>query len=153
MTQKLKKLDRRRKRIYHKERRSEKWRNLDKIFKKQVKSAKEMFYRNTIADLRNKNPSQWYSSLKRISGHDQKSEKVIISEIFDQTDEQQAEAIAEYFSSIPNEYDALKTDDIEIPHFSEDQVLQFHPSQVWLQLTKIKNKQSYSSCRSTCQAD
>ena len=104
-----------------------------------------MFYRNTIADLRNKNPSQWYSSLKRISGHDQKSEKVIISEIFDQTDDQQAEAIAEYLSSIPNEYNALRTDDIEIHHFSEEQVLQFHPSQVWLQLTIIKTNK-YTVC-------
>ena len=130
MTQKLKKLDRKRKRIYRTERCSEKWKNLNKFFKKEVKSAKSSFYRNTIADLKDKNPSQWYSSLKRISGYDQKSEKVIISEIFDKTDQEQAELIAQYFSSIPNEYDALKTDDIKIPTFSEDQVLQFQPSQV-----------------------
>ena len=137
MTQKLKKLDRKRKRIYCTERCSEKWKNLNKFFKKEVKSAKNSFYRNTIADLKEKNPSQWYSSLKRISGYDQKSEKVIISEIFDKTDQEQAEMIAQYFSSIPNEYDALKTEDIKIPTLSEDQVLQFQPSQVWLQLTKI----------------
>ena len=80
--------------------------------------------------------------MKRISNYDQKSEKVIISEIFDKTDQEQAEMIAQYFSSIPNEYDALKTDDIKIPTFSEDQVLQFHPSQVWLRLTKIKTNKA-----------
>ena len=36
-----------------------------------------------ISDLRKKNPSQWYSSLKRITGYDNKAEKVIIAEIFE----------------------------------------------------------------------
>ena len=142
MTQKLKKLDRQRKRIYHKERRSDKWKGMNKSFKKQVKCAKEVFYKDMISDLRKKNPSQWYSSLKRITGYDQKAEKVIIAEIFEKTDQEQAEAIAEYFSSIPNEYDAIKNDDIEVPHFSEKQVVQFHPSQVWLHLTKIKTNKA-----------
>ena len=135
-------MDRRRKRIYHKERRSEKWKKLDKLFKKEVKSAKVSFYRNMIADLRTKNPSQWYSSLKRISGYDQRSEKPIIQNINQQSDQDQAETIADYFSSIPNEYDALKTEDIKIPHFTKDQIPQFHPSQVWLQLTKLKTNKS-----------
>ena len=142
MTQKLKKLDRRRKRIFRKQRRSEQWKSLDKHFKSQVKCAKESFYKEMIADLRKKNPSQWYSSLKRISGYDQKSEKVIIAEIFDQTDQEQAEAIADYFSSIPNEYDALQDDDIKVPMFTKNQVLQFHPSQVWLYLTKVKTNKA-----------
>ena len=142
MTHKLKKLDRKRKRIYHKERRSQKWKTMNTQFKKQVKCAKETFYRNMIADLRQKNPSQWYSSLKRITGNDQKSEKVIISEIFHKSDQEQAEVIADYFSSIPNEYDAIKEDDIISPPFSEKQVLQFHPSQVWLHLTKMKTNKA-----------
>ena len=54
MTHKLKKLDRKRKRIYHKERRSQKWKTMNTQFKKQVKCAKETFYRNMIADLRQK---------------------------------------------------------------------------------------------------
>ena len=142
MTNKLKKLDRKRKRIYHKQRRSEKWKTLDTKFKKEVKCAKESFYRKMISDLRKKNPSQWYSSLKRISGCDDKSQKVIISEINHKNDQDQAEEIASYFSSIPNEYDALKTEDIEVPYFSDDQILQFHPSQVWLQLSKIKTNKA-----------
>ena len=142
ITQKLKKMDRRRKRIFRKQRRSEKWKILDKNFKDEVKSAKENFYKNMIADLRRKNPSQWYSSLKRISGFDQKSEKVIISEINQKTDQEQVEAIADYFSSIPNEYEPLKKDDIKIPSFTPGQVLQVHPSQVWLHLSKIKTNKA-----------
>ena len=60
-----------------------------------------------IADLRKKKPSQWYSSLKRISGLDQKSEKVVIEELNHLPDDKQAEVIADYFASIPNEYEAL----------------------------------------------
>ena len=133
-----KKMDQKFKRIYRKERRSEKWKKLDKDFKKEVKSSKENFYKNMIADLRKQNPSKWYSSLKRLSNYDQKSEKIIISEINQKTDQEQVEAIADYFSSIPNEYEPLKNDDIKIPFFSPDQNLQFHPSQVWLHLSKIK---------------
>jgi hypothetical protein len=136
MTHKLKKRDRRRKRVYHKQRRSEKWKILDRNFKTEVKSAKENFYTNIIADLRTKNPSKWYSSLKRISPYDQKSGKVVIQEINHQDDQQQADNIADYFSSIPNEYEVLKSEDIKIPEFTEDQIPQFHPTQVWLQLVK-----------------
>ena len=142
ITQKLKKLDRKRKRIYHKERRSDKWKNMNEMSKKQVKCPKESFYKSMIGDLRHKHPSKWYSSLKRITGYDQKAEKVIIAEIFDKTDQEQAEKIAEYFSSIPNEYNAIKDGDIEIPPFTENQVIQFHPSQVWLQLSKIKTNKA-----------
>ena len=142
MTQKLKKLDRKRKRIYNKERRSGKWSEMNQTFKKEVKNAKESFYRNMIADLRKKKPSQWYSSLKRITGFDQKSEKVIIEEINHLTDEKQAESIADFFSSIPNEYEALKNDDIEVPHFDKENIPQFHPSQVWLKLTKLKTNKA-----------
>ena len=80
ISQKLKKLDRKRKRIYNTERCSEKWFKLNKIFKQEVKCGKSTFNKTMIADLRKKKPSQWYSSLKRISGFDQKSEKVVIEE-------------------------------------------------------------------------
>ena len=74
ITQKLKKLDRKRKRIYHKERRSDKWKNMNEMSKKQVKCPKESFYKSMIGDLRHKHPSKWYSSLKRITGSDQKAD-------------------------------------------------------------------------------
>ena len=34
----------------------------------------------------------------------------------------QAESIADYFSSIPNEYDALNDDDIKVPHFTQGDI-------------------------------
>ena len=58
MTTKLKKLDRKRKGVYHKQRKSEKWYQLDKDFKNAVKAEKKNFYKTMIADLKNKKPAQ-----------------------------------------------------------------------------------------------
>ena len=57
----------------------------------------------------------------------------------------------DYLSSIPNEYEAITTKDIQIPEFTEVQIPQFHPSQVWLQLEKVEDKQSHSAWRPACQ--
>ena len=52
ITHKLKKLDRKRKRVYHSERRSQRWKHLNKLFKQEVKDSKAQFYKNRIADLK-----------------------------------------------------------------------------------------------------
>ena len=49
ISHKLKILDRKRKRIFRKQRRSEKWKDIDKLFKKEMKSAKSKFYQNLVA--------------------------------------------------------------------------------------------------------
>ena len=58
VTEKIKKIDRQRKRAYAKARRSEKWKRLNKIFKKEVKKAKQNFYKNFIEDLKIKKNHQ-----------------------------------------------------------------------------------------------
>jgi hypothetical protein len=60
---KLKQMDRRRKRIFHKERRSPKWKILNKAFKKEMKSAKANFYKNKVEELKLAKPGQWYQCL------------------------------------------------------------------------------------------
>ena len=78
----LKGLDRKRKRIYSKERRSTKWQNINRLFKREIKRAKKTFYKSHIEGLKQQNPSKWYSSLKRISSYDtHKYEKIKIPEI------------------------------------------------------------------------
>ena len=57
-------------------------------------------------------------------------------------DQEQAEIIAQKFSSIPNEYQPLKTDDILVPPFSKKDIPQFQPSQVWLLLTQLKTNKA-----------
>ena len=113
VTHKLKNLDRKRKRTYHKERRSENWIKLNNLFKKEVKSAKSDFYQKMIADLKKKKPAQWYSSLKRITSYDvHKKESVIVDEISHLQDKEQAEKIADIFEKVYQEYDPLKKEDI-----------------------------------------
>ena len=125
ITHRLKVLDRKRKRIYRKERKSEKWIEINKLFKKEMKTAKSSFYKKTVADLKIRKPAQWYSTLKRITSHDQTNREVNIEEINHLSDQAQVELIAEKFSSIQNEYEPLKTDDIEISQFSDNEIPQF----------------------------
>ena len=117
----LKKLDRRRKRIYRKERKSNKWKQLDTLFKAKVREAKQSFYKNFVEDLKLKNPAKWYSSLKRICSYDpNKREELIIPEINHLPDEQQVEIIADKFASIQNEYEKIRPEHIKIPLDSQE---------------------------------
>ena len=143
ISQKLKKMDRKRKRIFRRERRSEKWAKLNKIFKKEVKSAKANFYKEAVADLKLKKPSQWYSCLKKITPFDQlRNDQTNVEEISQLTDQQQAEKIAHQFASIQNEYKPLKTEDISVPPFVESDIPQFHPGQVWFVLSRINTNKA-----------
>ena len=143
ISQKLKKLDRRRKRLYRKERRSVNWKKLDKMFKNEVKCAKAAFYKQTVAELKLKKPGQWYQCLKKITSFDQqKNDQQIVDEISHLSDQQQAELIADKFASIPNLYQPLKTEDIHVPHFEENEIPYFHPSQVWFALSRLDAKKA-----------
>ena len=142
MTPALKLLDRRRKRIYRKERRSNRWKELHNLFKKEVKVAKSNFYKKTIDDLKNKSPKQWYSALKRISAYDKKMDQVNVEDINHLSDQNQAEVIADSFCAIPNSYEPLKSGDVLVPPFDDSDIPQFKPSEVWLLLAKIKTNKS-----------
>ena len=143
ITFKMKKLDRKRKRVFHKERRSEKWRKLDKLFKNEVKNAKAEFYKNKIEELKLKNPKQWYSCLKNITAFDQlKNEELNVEEIRHLSSQEQADIIAKEFARIQNEYQPLNKDDIVIPTFTENEVPHFSPAQVWFALRKLNTNKA-----------
>ena len=144
ITSKLKNMDRRRKREYTKHRKSEKWQNLDKIFKTNVHNAKKLFYQKMMLNLTSTNTSKWYSNLKRMTAHDQqKYEKLVVQDINHLSDQEQADKIADHFSSIPNQYEQLKKEDIYISPFELEDIPQFKVVQVWDKLTQLKvNKSS-----------
>ena len=71
-----------------------------------------------------------------------KSDPVIVETIKHLSDEQQAEVIADKFSKVSQEYDPLKTEDIQVPNFSEATIPKFTPSQVKQKLEKIKTNKS-----------
>ena len=139
ITHKLKSLDRQRKREYHKHRKSEKWHQLNKFFKINVKCAKTNFYKKVLGELMNKHTSKWYTSLKKMTAHDQqKNEKVIIPDISHLSDIDQAKKLAEHFTKIPNEYDQLKKEDINIPPIKNEDIPQFKEVQVWILLSQLR---------------
>ena len=138
ITHRLKLLDRKKKRVYHKERRSEKWKHLNKQFKKEVSLAKAKFYEDIVSDLKLKKPHQWYSALKRISSSEPViGDKVVVDEISHLSDQDQADLIANHFASIQNEFEPLRNHDIVLPNFDLKDFPEFRPSEVWLILSQL----------------
>ena len=139
----MKHLKRLKSREYHKNRRSIKWRDLNKRYKKAVAQAKKDFYRNIIRDLKTSKIGQWYSKLKRLCSYDQKkSEPVVVESIKHLSEQEQAEKIADKFSKVSQEYEALKTEDIKVPHFDPSTVPCFTPDQVRKHLEKVKTNKA-----------
>ena len=107
MTECIKKLDRKRKREFWKNKKSAKWCQLNKEFKKRCKSEKEKYFDNIVKDLKTSEPAQWYSKVKRMSTLEQKKTQTLVQSIAYLSDEEQAETIADHFAKISQEYDPL----------------------------------------------
>ena len=130
-TEQLKRLDRKRRREYKKNRRSNKYRSLKKLYDQKVAVAKRTFKSKMIDDVMTSGDTQWYSKLKRITNYEQtKSETLQVDEISHMPDQEQAEAIASSFSSISNEYDPVDREQIQISIFCPSTIPQFKPYQV-----------------------
>ena len=142
-TQELKCLHRRKRREFAKNRRSNKFLELKKKFKKKVEEEKKNFKKRMIDDVMTARDSQWYSKLKRITNYDQiKSNPVQVEEISHLSDKEQAEAIADSFSTVSNEYDPIQRDKISIPPFSHSSIPQYKPYQIRKYLQSIKTNKS-----------
>ena len=142
-SEKMKRLKRQKSREYRKNRKSSKWQKLEINYKKEVSVAKKSYYKNIVKDLRMSNPGRWYSILKRICSYDQKkSDPVIVESIKHLSSKEQAEKIADKFSKVSQEYEPLKTDDIEVPKFDIEDIPFFTPKQVKKQLLKLKTNKA-----------
>ena len=143
MTQDVKDWNRKRHREYHKNKRSQKYHEINNKYQKKLKAAKKKFKRRMIDNIKDSNKSQWYSKLKWISNYDQhKVEPIIVEEINHLTDSQQAEAIADHLSAISNEYDHLKTEDIKFSPIPPGSFPQFSTEEIQKYLENIKTKKS-----------
>ena len=65
-----------------------------------------------------------------------------IDEINHLSDQEQCERLADVFSEIPNQYNPLHMEDIEICPFDADKIPQFECAQVWQKLSQMKTKKS-----------
>ena len=140
---KLTKLRRKKNREYKSHRRSTRWISLEKIYQMELSKAKKMFYRKRIKALRKAKPGKWYSELKKLTNFDQlKNEVMEVESIKDLPASEQAELIADNFSKVANEYDKLKTEDINIPEFSVEDIPQFSESDVELVLSEMDPNKS-----------
>ena len=141
---KLKRLDRARKREYNKKKKSEKWKKLNLEFLKLSADLKENYYKDVVEDLKESNISQWYSKVKRMSSIDStKDEYVQVHEIMNLPSKDQAELIANKFAQIANEYEPLKSEEIEVPPSTSSKPIPlFEEHQIHKKISKMKKKAS-----------
>ena len=112
MTLELKQLDRKRKREFFKHQRSPKWKILNDEFLEKCTSEKQKYHENIVSDLKGSNPGKWFSKVKRMAGHNhEKPNKIMVDELVGLDDMQQAERIADHYSTISNQYEQVKIED------------------------------------------
>ena len=110
-TEQLKRIKRKKARLFRKNRSSKKYKQLVEMYEKKLLQAKLNFKTKVIDDVQTARSGQWYSKLKRITNfNQQKSDIVQVDEISHLPDQNQAEAIADSFSAISNEYDPVNKD-------------------------------------------
>ena len=142
-TNKLKRLKRKKIREYQKHRQSIKWKQLETKYQHELSKAKKDFYKKRIKALRKGKPGKWYSELKKLTNYEQtKSEDIIVDDIKDLEDLEQAEIIADKFSEVANEYQKLKTKDIEIPEYNEQDIPKFEEKEVESILNEMDTNKS-----------
>ena len=142
-TDDLKKLDRRKRREYSRNRKSDKYKRLYCIYQDKVSKAKIKYKQNMIDDVMSAQSSEWFSKLKRISRYDEgKSEVIQVEEISHLSDQEQAEMIADKLSAISNSYKGVEMTDILIPPFSFQDIPQIPIQKVKEYISKIKAKKS-----------
>ena len=126
ISDKLKKMKRKKCREFHKNRRSKKWKIMEEKYQNELGKRKKDYYRRKIRNLRKKKPRNWHNELKKLTSHDQhKAEEIIVEEIKDLPISEQAERIADNFAAVSQEFEKLVADDIKIPDFSEEDIPQF----------------------------
>ena len=92
-----------------------------------------------VADLKESNPSQWYTKVKRMGGvPDSRSGNIMVEELSGLTDQNQADEIAEYFAKVSNEYKPLGEEDISPDLYRTDQnPPQIEPYQMYHKIQKM----------------
>ena len=139
VTPEIKQLSRKKSREYFKNRKSPKWKELKNLLSEKCETARKAYYLNIVKDLKQSNPAQWYSKLKRMTSYDdQKSEEVLVENISHLTNYEQAEKIADHFSAISNSYEPIDSQKVLINSENNNVIPKFEAFQVYEVLKKIK---------------
>ena len=103
-SEQLKRLARKKARLFRKSTSSKKYKRIQAIYKEKKSEAKKNFKKNMIDDVITARSGQWYSKMKRITNFGrEKSETIQVDEISHLPDQDQAESIVDSFSAISNE--------------------------------------------------
>ena len=95
-----------------------KWKRLNDRYVEKCEKAKDDYSKNIVNDLKQSNPSQWYSKIKRMSSHSQFSDADnMVQDLIGESSQSQAEKIADQFAEISNLYSPLKADDVNLVGF------------------------------------
>ena len=144
ITKEVKVLHRQMTREFYKNKKSKKWSELKEKFTAKCKSVKENYYEKIVADLKTSNPGKWYSKIKRMSGQDSNyNQKICVEELIGLNSKEQAEAIAEHYSTISNKFEHVQKDKFQ-SYFDTlqdaDPPLKVEPLQVYQAIRKMNKK-------------
>ena len=113
MTDKIKELDRLRRREFYKNQKSKKWLKLNENFLKLCDEEKRKYAENIVSDLKTSDPSKWYSKIKRMCGQNKSENVVNVAELDGIYDKLQSEIIADHYAQISNQFQPLQNQDFE----------------------------------------
>ena len=100
------------------------------------------FYSNFVTDLKENDPTKWYSMAKKIGAVNQADSQRITVECLDSIDDQEAvEEIAKHFASVSQEYEPLKVENLPC-YLPAEQAPQVDEYSVYLKLKKLKKTKS-----------
>ena len=118
----LGKMRRRKRREFNKHRRSEKYLDLDRKYRVALKKAKQDFHYKKISKLKSSGSKQWWRHMNKLMKSDNIDEDIQVEVIKDLSKEEQVEEIAKFHSRISQEYEPLDANNINIPHFTPDDI-------------------------------
>ena len=96
---------------------------MEDIYQSQLSKAKQEFYRRKIKFLKNAKSKPWHRELKKLTSFGQNyEEKIEVEDIKGHSGKKQAELIADKFAEVSQQYERLKTDDVDVPQFSENYI-------------------------------
>ena len=107
---------RKRQRAFVRNRKSEKWRKLNRKFRKLKRKKIRSFYFKFVTELKKTNPGKWYKMAKQIGAVDQMNGgDLSVESLKGLTNEECAQSIAQYFASVSNEYSPV--DHAQLPSY------------------------------------
>ena len=142
MTPELKNLHRKMQREFWKNRKSAKWRQLYLQFKKLKKKNCRQFYDKFVTELKETNPSKWYTMAKQIGAVSSQTNELHVASLMDMSNQEAAEAIADHYATISQSYLPLCSADLPAILPSPEPTPNIEEHQVYTGLLELKKTKS-----------